>query len=134
MSLLRSIFLTSGVALACLAQADTPPVSVHLDRTSELRIDADAATTAAKLARDWGQFEFSLPRKHFPVPAPKCRDRIKLRLIGVPPGTSGRDEIIEQRWLLLQTLRHYTSRSTSGQIQLRYCNAFSDGTFHVVRP
>jgi len=120
-----------------------PPLTLHLDGTTQIQIAASAARSEEQLVRDWGQFEFTLPSAAFPLPAPNCKGRIRLRLIAVKPSEPRRSEILKARWITLQALRalaggggaaldlaldtrHYTVRDAQG-LRLQYCNAFSNG-------
>ena len=117
---------------------------LHIDKKTGIAISLNAAKSESKLIRDWGQFELTLPKSTFPISAPHCKNKIKLRLIAVPPDTPNRQAILELRWRLLETLRdivageefsvnleldlqHYVAQARGGIQELKYCNAFSSG-------
>lgn len=145
--MLAKIIVAASLALLGAATAALHS-NVQLDRTSDLQVDQRAAVTPEALTADWGQFEFSIPKSSFPLPAPHCKGRIKLRLIALPPGAPRRDQIIAQRWILLQHLRdlesgegaaidlnldlsHYATHRSDGSTALEYCNSFSNGEFTI---
>ena len=138
-------FWTALLAFPLAAHA-VPPIGILLNKSSDVQVSSDAAATAAELAKDWGQFEFSVPRDRFPLPAPNCKGRIKIRLIALPPDAERRDTLLAERWSLLKDLRdvqagrelavdltldlaHYVQRQSDGTVRLKYCNAFSSGEF-----
>ncbi|HUK41539.1 MAG TPA: hypothetical protein VLX11_10855 [Candidatus Acidoferrales bacterium] len=53
----------------------------------DLRADAIDFAQSDRTARSGGQFEIRLRRKMFPVPAPRCRGTIILRMPWTPPLT-----------------------------------------------
>lgn len=117
--------------------------AVELAASANWRFAAPPPASLAALDRVWGQFELRLPVKGFGVPAPNCKDEIRLRWIALSPDTPDRAARLNQRWALLQRLqalrtpgsadqperllldlRHYTRRAKDGRLQLQYCNAF----------
>lgn len=147
---LLSTLLLMLTAQAALADGADPSVMARLEPGSGIRVDRGAADSEAQLNKDWGQFEFSLPKKHFPIAAPHCKSRIQLRLIALPPQAEKRETRLAERWRLLQALReleagqpltielsldlrHYVERRVDGTLKLRYCNAFSDGGHQLIR-
>ena len=143
----------AGLALllgggAALAQADGEAApSVELATGAGWHFSAPPPATLAALDRAWGQFELRLPVRGFVLPAPNCRDEIRLRWIALTPDEAGRAGKLQARWEQLErlkalqapgssaapervtlSLRHYTRRGKDGRWQLQYCNAFvNDG-------
>ncbi|MFG6485446.1 hypothetical protein ACG04R_02110 [Roseateles sp. BYS78W] len=138
-----SLRLLCLLAVCGTAAADGAPVTV--DITSQgWHFAASAPSTQQALEADWGQFEIRLPVKGFPLPAPNCRDEIRLRWVAIPPKQADRAAALQRRWELLQRLKtlrehgdsaapetvrldtvHYVQRASNGQLQLKYCNAFA---------
>src|SRR5215472_453345 len=59
-----------------------------------LRADAIDFAQSNRTARSGGQFEIRLRREMFPVPAPRCRGTIILRMPWTPPPTTDAKEKI----------------------------------------
>lgn len=137
-----ALALWLGCASAAWGGADAAPV-VELAAGAAWRFTVPPPASLAALDRVWGQFELRLPVKGFAVPAPNCKDEIRLRWIALTPDAPERNARLSQRWALLQRLtalraqgsagepervlldlRHYTRRAKDGRLQLQYCNAF----------
>lgn len=118
--------------------------AVELAAGGAWRFAAPPPATPAALERAWGQFELRLPVQGFVVPAPHCRDEIRLRWVGLTPDAPDRRVRLEQRWSVLERLkalqdgdrsapserveldlRHYVRRRPHGGFELQYCNAFA---------
>ncbi|MDE2395784.1 MAG: hypothetical protein KGM91_10120 [Burkholderiales bacterium] len=135
-----------ALAAACGAAAaggGDSPVVVELAAGGNWHFASPPPASLAALERAWGQFELRLPAKGFVVPAPNCRNEIRLRWIGLPPDAPKRPARIEARWKLLRRLealrapassaepervpldlRYYTRHGRDGRLELQYCNAF----------
>ena len=131
-----------GCASAAWGGRDAAP-AVELAAGARWRFAAPPPASLAALDRAWGQFELRLPVNGFIVPAPNCKDEIRLRWIALTPDSPERSARLDKRWALLQRLqtlrapgstdepervlldlRHYTRRAKDGTLQLQYCNAF----------
>ena len=132
-------------AACCTADAggSDSSVVVELAAGGDWHFASTPPSSLEALERAWGQFELRLPARGFVVPAPNCRDEIRLRWIGLPPDAPNRRARIEERWKLLERLealrapasaaapervpldlRYYTRPGRDGRLQLQYCNAF----------
>jgi hypothetical protein len=150
MTLARFFAMASAVSVfgfgvgVIFAASDSPQEILRISASSQIRLDPGAPDSASELVRDWGQFELQLPKEHFPLRAPNCRGKIRLRFIAITPDDPNREIRLDERWALLQklqrieqgepneaviqlNLKHYVTRKASGEVVLSYCNAFADG-------
>lgn len=129
---------------SALANSDKKDVNVvHFNGVDEFELAKDSPNTLEALTKDWGQFELLIPKINFPVAAPHCKGKVILRFVAIPPNDLSREERISARWSLLQNIRdfelgktkeltiqfdlkNYVVRDLSGNVQLKYCNVFSD--------
>jgi hypothetical protein len=71
----------------------------------DLRSDAIDFAQSDRTARSGGQFEIRLRRETFPVPAPRCRGAIILRMPWTPPlATDAKEKIAAKQDLLKRVL------------------------------
>ena len=125
------------------AASDERVQLLSLNKSDEFSFLSDAPESLDALSRDWGQFELEIPKRYFPLPAPNCRGNVRLRFIAIKPDDADRQARLTARWDLLQKLRditqgvstevviplnlHHYITHTSNKIELRYCNAYTDG-------
>jgi hypothetical protein len=146
----RTALLIGLLAMVGTAGAAAPaPATVTLGAGGDWRFSSEPPASTQAFERAWGQFEVRLPRSGFPLPAPGCRDEIRLRWIALPPDTRQRDDRLAARWAVLQQLkalkvqaaslatdpaptpvrieldlRYYTRTDKDGAVSLTWCNAF----------
>src|SRR5215470_7721126 len=114
-SLLCFLWLLSGAAVHSAGSGEQifvnkGPFGPYYHLRFDLRADAIDFAQSDRTARSGGQFEIRLRREMFPVPAPRCRGAIILRMPWTLPLTTDAKEKIAAKQELLQRILELEKR------------------------